>query len=50
MKNDVIDQQHLSMMQKAIKEMVNVEEAFLTGDLETVFVKNQAVQKCLQQE
>ena len=39
LKNDVIDQQHLSMMQKAIKEMVNVEEAFLTGDLETVLFK-----------
>ena len=45
LKNDVIDQQHLSMMQKAIKKEANVEEAFLTGIQNFEKVKNQAVQK-----
>ena len=48
LKNDIADREHLNLIQKALKEMVNVEEAFLTGDLETVLFKKPSGAKMFQ--
>ena len=48
LKNGIADKEHLSLIQKALREMVNVEEAFLTGDLETVLFKKPSGAKMFQ--
>jgi hypothetical protein len=48
LKNGIADREHLNLIQKALKEMVNVEEAFLTGDLETVLFKKPSGAKMFQ--
>lgn len=46
--NNVIDKEHLGMIQKALKEMINVEEAFMTGDVENVLFKKPSGAKMFQ--
>jgi hypothetical protein len=48
LKNDIADKEHLNLIQKALKEMVNVEEAFITGDLETLLFKKPSGAKMFQ--
>lgn len=48
LESGVIDKEHLGMIQKALKEMINVEEAFMTGDVESVLFKKPSGAKMFQ--
>ncbi len=39
LENNVIDKEHLGQIQQALKEMINVEEAFMSGDVENILFK-----------
>ena len=46
--NDIIDKETSKQLEKAIKEMRGVEEAFFTGNLESVLFKNPSPAKLFQ--
>ena len=46
--NGVMDKEHLGMIQKALKEMINVEEAFMSGNVENVLFKKPSGAKLFQ--
>jgi hypothetical protein len=48
LENDLIDKEHLGQIQQALKEMVNVEEAFMSGDVQNVLFDKPSGMKMFQ--
>jgi hypothetical protein len=48
LENNLIDKEHLGQIQQALKEMINVEEAFMSGDVQNVLFEKPSGMKMFQ--